>query len=93
MEQRSRWVIGLSLAVGLLFGPGLTQQAWLAMKQWRLDRRLEVLKARQERLLAEQARLQTDPTYVEGLIRTTFKVARPGEYVVPLEDSKTSRSR
>ena len=52
------------------------------------------LKAQHERLSAEQARLASDPTYVEGLIRTTFKVAQPGEYVVPLEDpKKTSRTR
>ena len=91
MATKSRWIAGLSLVGLILFGPGLLQGTWLSVKQWRLERRLRELKAQHERLSAEQARLVSDPTYVEGLIRTTFKVAQPGEYVVPLDDSTISR--
>ncbi len=34
----------------------------------------------------EQQQLMSNPIYVEGLIRSTFKVAQPDEYVVPLND-------
>jgi cell division protein FtsB len=57
----------------------------LSVQRHRLDRRLAELDARHEALLQEQTRLESDPTYVEGLIRSTFKWAKPGEYVIPLE--------
>ena len=93
MEKPSRRIVGLSLIIAVLFGPGLFHLTWLSARQWRLHQRLQTLKARHEQLAAEQIRIESDPAYVEGLIRTTFKVAQPGEYVIPLEGSKTSRSR
>ncbi len=88
MAHQRRWLTGLGLAAVLLFGPGLYYYIRLSVLQWRLDRRLAALSAERERLTQEQARLQSDATYVEGLIRSTFKWARPGEYVVPLEPSR-----
>ena len=93
MASRSRWLIAVSAIAALLFGPGLAHQSWWGLRQWRLEHRLHALQVRHGRLLAEQERLQSNPTYVEGLIRTTFKVARPGEYVVPLDESASSRRR
>ena len=43
-----------------------------------------------KQLAQEQVRFQLDPTYVEGLIRSTFKFAQPGEYVIPLESRPSS---
>ena len=77
--------IGIVVAL-LLFGPGLVELGRLTWMEWRLDRRLAALSAQQEQLLQEQQRLQSDPAYVEGLIRSTFKLARPGELVIPLQD-------
>ena len=88
MDTRTRWVIGLSLLGLALFGPGTYELIRLSIRQRQLDRQLATLKAEQERLTQEQARLQSDPAYLEGLIRTTFKVSQPGEYVIPLPDKK-----
>ena len=92
MEARTRRIIvgvgGLALA---LFGPGAYQLLRLSLAQQRLDRRLEALAVERERLTHAQQRLESDPAYVEGLIRSTFKLSQPGEYVIPL-DSTSSRS-
>ena len=92
MEARTRRIIvgvgGLALA---LFGPGAYQWARLSLTQHRLDRRLAQLALERERLTRERQRLESDPAYVEGLIRSTFKLSQPGEYVIPLE-SASSRS-
>lgn len=79
---RTRRVIGVVALC--LFGPGTYHLLHLWLVQRRLDRQLADLSVRHEQLLKEQARLQSDPAYVEGLIRSTFKVAKPGEYVIPL---------
>jgi cell division protein FtsB len=81
------------LIAALLFGPGAAQQAWFSVKQWRLERRLRALQTRHAQLLAERQQLESDPAYVEGRIRATFKVAKPGEYIVPLDDTNPSRNR
>ena len=91
MQKRTRWLTGVSVAGLLLFGPGLYQQLRLSFIQWRLDQRLRELSAQHEQLTQEQAKLQSDPTYVEGLIRSTFKWAQPGEYVIPQDPSQSSR--
>jgi cell division protein FtsB len=68
--------------------------ARLSWEQRRLDRQLAQLKAAHAQLTAEETRLRTDPAYVEGLIRTTFKYAKPGEFVIPLDgDSAIGTSR
>ena len=90
-RKRRRWVMGVAVIAALVFGPGLVQLVRLSWEQHRLDRRLAQLSAEREQLAQEEHRLTTDPTYVEGLIRSTFKLAQPGEYVIPL-DSTSSRS-
>jgi cell division protein FtsB len=82
---RARWVLMAALLAVLLFGPGLVRQARLAVHQFQLDQQLAALGAERMRLLTEQERLESDPAYVEGLIRTTFKFARPGESVLAID--------
>ncbi len=50
-----------------------------------MHRRLQQLEAFHRALTEEQQRLTSDPVYVEGLIRSTFKVAKPNELVIPKE--------
>ncbi len=83
-QPGSRRIVTLAALAALLFGPDAYQWARLSWTQWRLDRQLSSLTAEKDRLTKARARLQSDPTYVEGLIRSTFKVSQPGEYVVPL---------
>jgi cell division protein FtsB len=84
----------VSVAALVLFGPGAVQWLQLEWRQRRLDRQLAELQAKQQQLIAEEARLRSDPAYVEGLIRTTFKYAKPGELVIPLEaDRRDGKSR
>ena len=89
-DQRARWIVSLSILSLVLFGPGLYELVRLSVAQRRLDRRLAELAAERERLTQEEARLRSDPTYVEGLIRSTFKLAQPGEYVIPLDSSASA---
>ena len=77
----------LGLIAVILFGPNTYQLIRLHWMEHQLDHRLAQLAAEQDRLLKEQQRLASDPAYVEGLIRSTFKVAQPGELVIPLDDS------
>ena len=90
MAKRARWLIGLGLVGLFLFGPGLVALLRLSMKERQLDRRLRELQREEVRLRAERQRLESDPTYVEGLIRSTFKHAKPGEYVIPLDAAPSS---
>ena len=86
--QGKRSVLLVVIAVvALLFGPNTYQLIRLYWRERQLDHRLAQLAAEQDRLLKEQQRFVSDPTYVEGLIRSTFKVAQPGEIVIPLDDS------
>jgi len=86
----SRRVLAVGAGLGLLFGPGLVQLGLMAMKERALDRRLADLAARKEALTRERDRLEHDPGYVEGLIRSTFKVAKENELVVPLDDDPSA---
>ena len=85
MEKRARWLGVVILGLALLYGPGVLEQVRLWVQQRQLDRELSRLAAEREQLAAEEGRLKSNPAYVEGLIRSTFKYARPGEYVIPLE--------
>lgn len=94
METRTRRLVVIGIAAGLiLFGPGAWHLVRLSIQQRRLDRQLTELAARHEALRQEEERLASDPTYVEGLIRSTFKWAKPGEYVLSLGDSDRPSSR
>ena len=85
MSARARWTMAFALLGFVVFGPGMVHLVRLSLMQRTLDRRLADLSAQQDRLKEEHARLQSDPTYLEGLIRSTFKVAKPGEVVVPVD--------
>jgi hypothetical protein len=88
-----RW---LPWAAGALvvFGPGAVAQVQAGWWEYRLTRQVRELQAVREDLSREHDQLESDPVYVEGLIRTTFKVANPDELVVILgEDSRAPRSR
>ncbi|MBI2105106.1 MAG: septum formation initiator family protein [Candidatus Omnitrophica bacterium] len=87
-SRRRRWALWLGLIGAALFGPGLYEWSRLSFRQWQLDRQLAELNKRHEALTLERQRLESDPSYVEGLIRSTFKVAEKGELVIPLEDEK-----
>ena len=85
MAARTRWILGASLLGLVVFGPGVRELIRLSRMQHRLDRRLSALAVEREALAREERRLRSDSTYIEGLIRSTFKVAKPGEYVVPVQ--------
>ena len=89
--HRRHWIAAGALVGLSLFGPGAYSWVALSWEQRRLDRQLAQLTAEHAQLTREQARLQSDPAYVEGLIRTTFKLAKPGELVIPLEPSSPKR--
>ena len=86
MDKRAQWLISGSVLGLVLFGPGAWQWITLSVQEHQLDRRLSTIASEHARLTALQERLQHDPSYVEGIIRTTFKVSQPGEYVVPIGD-------
>ncbi len=88
MSRLPRWIAPAVGVAAVLFGPGLCHQVRLAVTQHRLDRQLSDLAAQKVELIREQQRLTTDPAYVEGLIRSTFKVAQKGELVVTLSDAE-----
>ena len=90
-RRQIRITMAAVLVGAVVFGPGAYQWVRLSVEQRRLDRRLAALSAEHERLTHEQARLESDPAYVEGLIRSTFKLSQPGELVVPLDASSRKR--
>ena len=90
--RRERWLAGAAIAL-LMCGSSVVWVARLSWQQRDLDRRLSALQAEERRLRDERDRLQHDTTYVENRIRTTFKWARRGEYVIPLSDQRASSPR
>ena len=80
-----RWLIWAGVGLAALLGPGLVELGRLTLRERAMERDLAALRAKQTSLLAERTRLESDATYVEGLIRGTFKQARPGELVIPLK--------
>ena len=92
-RTRRMWRVGIGVLAAAVFGPGLFQLATLLWQRHRLDQRLTQLTVEQKRLVQEEQRLKTDPTYVEGLIRSTFKLARPGEIVIPLDAAPSRGDR
>ena len=92
MASRSTWLLGLSASGAIIFGPGLVQQTQLALRQRAVTRELKRLEAAHQALLEERRHLTSDPVYVEDLVRSTFKVAKPGELVVPLDDDGSGQA-
>jgi len=82
MEKRKTRILGLAVAAAVIFGPGCFYLLQMAWQQHQLDRQTRDLERIRQRLVEEQERLVSDPVYVEGLIRSTFKLAKPGELVV-----------
>ena len=78
--------MGLLGLCAVSFGPGMIQLSRMSWQRYELQHRLHALQAQQQELTAEQQQLMSNPVYVEGLIRSTFKVAQPDELVVPLND-------
>ena len=91
LAQDRSWLIAGGVLLLILFGPGTYQLIHLSLMQRALDLKLAALSAEHARLEQEAERLQHDPAYVEGLIRSTFKVTQPGEYVVPIPDDTRRR--
>jgi hypothetical protein len=89
---RRRLVAGACVIVAL-FGPGVFQWLRLSWHERVLDRRLRALEATHQQLSDEQQRLASDPVYEEGLIRSTFKMAKPGELVVTRSEKPTKPRR
>ena len=90
LSRRARWMLVVGIAALVLFGPGLVELARLSIRQHSMDRQLARLAAEHDRLTQAQDRLQHDATYVEGLIRSTFKWAQKGETVVLLDEPSHS---
>ena len=85
MRSRRRWLLGFGAVLLVAVGPLLWQLLQLTWTRHAQQRRLQQLKAFHQQLTEERGRLTEDPVYVEGLIRSTFKVAKPGELVIPKE--------
>ena len=94
MPRRSARLLALSALALLVLGPGVAAWVQLAWRRHALARQQRQLQTTHDALETEQQRLTSDPVYVEGLIRSTFKVAKPTEMVVPLSaDSDSHRRR
>ena len=91
MRQRRSQLLALSIILAVALGPGLAHQLWIAWHTRQSDRRIDQLQETTTVLQTEQQRLQHDPVYLEGVIRSTFKVSKPNEVVVPLD--RDSRGR
>jgi|GEM_PF-2923426 len=92
LPRKTRRRVGIAAVGTLLLGPGLGHWAQLSWQERLMNRRLRELELIRKTLTEEYDRLSSDPVYMEGLVRSTFKVAKPGELVVPLEASTKSSS-
>ncbi len=88
-----RWLIGLSMVLLVACGPLLWDLVDVSWKRYTMHRRIQRLEAVHRNLTEEQQRLTSDPVYVEGLIRSTFKVAKPNELVIPADSMTDERRR
>ena len=80
-------VVIVAVVAALALGPGAVQQAVIVCKQRKMDHKLIALQRSHEQLLREHSRLMSNPVYVEGLMRSTFKVAKRDEFVVTIDPS------
>ncbi|MBI2884729.1 MAG: septum formation initiator family protein [Candidatus Omnitrophica bacterium] len=87
-RRRTAWLIGAAL-LAAVFGPGTLQWLQISWQHHTVSGRIRALEAQQQALQAERERLTHDTTYLEGLVRSTFKVAKPGELVVPMDDASS----
>ena len=87
MARRPAWIGILGVLALIALGPGLLDWAWIAWHRHWAARRVAELAARHAQLADEQRRLTSDPLYVEDLARSTLKISKKGEVVVPLASS------
>ena len=80
-----------ALVVVVAFGPATLVQLQLRWKAYVLARHLRALETERQTLAEEQEHLTSDAVYREGKARSTFKVAKPGELVVPIESDEPRR--
>ncbi|MBI4353641.1 MAG: septum formation initiator family protein [Candidatus Omnitrophica bacterium] len=83
MHRRTQWMTFGAIILAVACGPLLLDLIDVSWKRYTMHRRLQRLEAFHQELTDEQQRLTSDPVYVEGLIRSTFKVAKPNEIVIP----------
>ena len=88
--RRRPWMVWAGGITLITLGPGLLDWAWISWHQHVAARRLSALNARHQALADTRQRLTSDPLAVEDLARSTLKVAKPGEIVVPLHSSRRS---
>ena len=91
MLTRNPWIRVVAVVAILAFGPGLLHLLHVSWQQRVADRKLRKLEAAHRALVSEQERLTNDPVYVEELARSTFKVSKPGELVVPIDSARAER--
>ena len=91
MTMRNPWIRVAAVIAILAFGPGLLHLLQISWQQHAADHRLHRLEATHRALVSEQEHLTNDPVYVEELARSTFKVAKPGELVVPIDSARPER--
>ena len=91
MMIRNSWLRAVAVIAILAFGPGLLHLLQISWQQRAMDRKLRRLEAAHRALVSEQDRFTNDPVYVEELARSTFKVAKPGELVVPIDSARPER--
>ncbi len=87
---RTPWLVGLLLGA-VACGPGLFSLAWFSWKEHEMARQVRALTRQHDELAQEHERLTADPVYVEGLARSTFKLAKPGELVIPIASEARKR--
>ncbi len=83
-----KWVrryLWLVILCAVIFGPDAWHSVQMHFQERRVDQRLAVLDADFEHYQQEKERLTEDDTYIEGMIRSTFKYSRPNEVVIPLK--------
>jgi cell division protein FtsB len=82
-KKRLGWKIGIAAAVlFVIFLPGITRYTQLKARQARLDSGIEKLRVDEAGLRKEQDKLQSDPTYIEKVVRDKLQVANEGETIV-----------
>jgi len=66
----------------LMFLPGYSKREELSAKNERLQRRIKELEKDNRRLIEEEERLRTDPSYAEKIARDDMGMARKGEIII-----------
>lgn len=81
--RRYLWLLMLCAVV---FLPDAWHAWQLRNTRVEVDQRLESMDSEFKKYQEQKHRLLSDETYIEGLVRSTFKLARPDEVVIPIRD-------